>query len=400
MLDAEKSAIRQEIELLRQQGARRPVLSAHACHRLFFDFGIRPSVASVRELTAIGSAGDIPRDIEAFWEQVRQASRLRAGQGVIPETLEGAAGELLGALYQAALDSARKGFDAEREAQTQATQAAHQDARDAELRLALAAETLSQAQTLLRDETTRREQAELQLAVLRGEVAVHTQSENQSHEHLRAELDVLRRQLDDRQRSLTVLQEQIDTLRAQAQANAEHYASQLKDAVDEAQRRVRPMLMELDGLRTQASTYQAGIKESSRREFDFMQQLSTTKGRADTLERLVNRQADELANLHGELAKTRERGGIQPELAQWVVDLVSRGVLSEAELAPLGRLIDGFVPLPKLCFVCRDGEPELADLDEQIEIACPECGHSSGLRRSRLEASRKFSFIGRSRPNA
>jgi len=376
--------------MLRQQGARRQVLSAHACHRLFFDFGVRPSVAGVRELTATGSAGDIPRDIEAFWEQVRQASRVRAGQGSIPESLEGAAGELLGALYQAALENARKSFGAERDALTQTAQDVEQRMREAELRLTLAAETAGQAQTALRDERLRREQAELQLAVLRGEMAVHEQSNNHSHGHWRAELEVLRRQLAERELAHAVLQKQADELRIQAQANAEQYASQLKDAMDEAQRRVRPMLVELDGLRTLASSYQAGIKESSRREFDFMQQLSTTKGRADALEKLSNRQSDELASLHRELAKTRERGGVEPELAQWVIDLASRGVLSEAELAPLGRSLDSFVSVPKRCTVCEDGEPELADLNGQIEISCPECGHSSGACHSRLVASRQF----------
>ena len=398
MLDAEKHAIRQEIELLRQQGARRQVLSAHACHRLFFDFGVRPSVAGVRELTATGSAGDIPRDIEAFWEQVRQASRVRAGQGAIPESLEGAAGELLGALYQTALEQARKNFDAERDALSRSAQEIDQRIRDVEFRLTLSAETVTQAQALLRDEITRREQAELQLAALRGEAAVRAQSSDHSHEHLRAELDTLRRQLAERELAHAGLQQQADLLRTQAQANAEMYASQLKDAMDEAQRRVRPMLVELDSLRTQASTYQAGIKESSRREFEFMQQLSTTKGRADTLEKLANRQADELAGLHRELAKTRERGGVEPGVAQWVVELAARGGLSDAEWAPLGRSIDSFVPLPTLCVACEDGEPELADLNDKIEISCPECGHTSGLCRSRLEASRKFNLVPRPAP--
>lgn len=396
MSEAEKQAIKQEIELLRQQGARRQVLSAHACHRLFFDFGVRPSVASVRELTSTGSAGDIPRDIEAFWEHVRQASRVRAGQGAIPESLEGAAGELLGALYQAALENARKSFDLERAALMQSAQDIAQRMRDAETRLGLGAETVSQTQVSLRDEMARREQAELQLAVLRGELKAQVQSAHQIHGHLSSELDALRRQLADRDLAYSALQKQTDALRVQAQTNAEHYASQLKDAMDDAQRRVRPMLLELDGLRSQASTYQAGVKDASRREFDFMQQLSTTKGRADTLEKLANRQADELAGLHRELAKTRDRSGVEPEVGQWVVDLTSRGGVSDTELAPLGRSLDSFVSVPQSCPVCKDGEPELVDLNDQVEINCPECGHSSGACRSRLVARQKFGIAERS----
>ena len=41
-LDDERQAIRQELESMRENGARRQELSHHACKRLFFDLGIRP----------------------------------------------------------------------------------------------------------------------------------------------------------------------------------------------------------------------------------------------------------------------------------------------------------------------------------------------------------------------
>lgn len=390
MLETEKQAIKQEIELLRQQGARRQVLSLHACRRLFFDFGIKPSVVGVRDLTSTGSAGDIPRDIEAFWQQLRQAAQVRVGQGAIPESLEGAAGELLGALYQSALENARNGLDAERSQMTQAAHEAERRVRDAELRLTVAVDATQDAQAQWRGEAQRREQAELQLAALRGQMAAQAQNDHSHHELALAELDSLRRQLAERELAQVALQKQYDALRMQAQTNAELYASQLKDAMDDAQRRVRPMLVELDGLRTLASTYQAGVKESSRREFEFMQQLSTVKGRADALEKLANRQADELAGMHRELAQVRERGAVEPAVAQLVVELASRGRLSAGELLALGRSLDSMVTMPERCIACEDGEPELADLNGQIEIACPECGHNSGWCGSRLEARQKF----------
>ena len=65
-LDQERQAIRDELETLRANGARRQELSLHACKRLFFDLGIRPSMAAVRDLTQTGSASDIPKDIDQF----------------------------------------------------------------------------------------------------------------------------------------------------------------------------------------------------------------------------------------------------------------------------------------------------------------------------------------------
>ncbi|MFP3185376.1 MAG: DNA-binding protein, partial [Paraburkholderia sp.] len=99
-LDEERQAIRQELESMRESGARRQELSLHACKRLFFDLGIRPSMAAVRDLTQTGSASDIPKDIDSFWERIRTASRVRVGAGSIPKVLEDRAGELLGALFE------------------------------------------------------------------------------------------------------------------------------------------------------------------------------------------------------------------------------------------------------------------------------------------------------------
>jgi len=388
--EADKQAIRQEIELLKAQSSKRQVLSLHACGRLFFDFGIKPSVTAVRELTGVGSAGDIPRDIEAFWAQLRQTCRTKIGQGAIPESLEGAAGELLGALYQSALENAAKQYDARREEHARQLDAAAQGARELELRLDLAQETLRATQVALEREVARREHAEQALATVRAESAAQRHSEQAERAHWQAELALVKQQIAERDHAYALLQQQCDTLRAQAQEKAESYASQVKDATDDAQRRVRPMLVELDNLRALASTYQAGIKESSRREFDFMQQLSVVKGRADTLEKLTNRQADELAALHRELAKTSERGAGDPALLQLIADLAARGALGSADVRSVGRLADGLVTIPRLCPACEDGEPELADLHGQIEIACPECGRSSGWCVSRLEAAQRF----------
>ncbi len=388
--ELDKYAIRQEIELLRTQGSKRQVLSLHACNRLFFDFGVKPSVTTVRELTGVGSAGDIPRDIALFWTQLRDASRTRIGRGAIPASLEGAAGELLGALYQSALENAATHYDAQREELLRRLDVAEQSARELELRLSLAQEAERAVQAKWEREVARREQVEQTLAATRGEAGAQVQNAYADRGHWQAELAAFKQHITERDSAYEVLRRESDTLRAQAQENAESYAGQLKDAMDEAQRRVRPMLVELDNLRSLASTYQAGIKESSRREFDFMQQLSLVKGRADTLEKLTNRQAEELAALHGELAKTGERAAGDPALVQLVADLAARGALGNADLRSLGRLVDASVAIPRRCRGCEDGEPELADLHGQIEIACPECGRSSGWCVSRLEAAQRF----------
>src|SRR5215813_8163794 len=129
-LDEEREAIRRELDSMRQNGARRQELSLHACKRLFFDLGIRPSMAAVRELTQTGSASDIPKDIDGFWERIRHASRVRVGAGAIPKALEERAGELLGTLYQEALADARASLDEERTEMQASIAAALQETHD------------------------------------------------------------------------------------------------------------------------------------------------------------------------------------------------------------------------------------------------------------------------------
>src|ERR1700742_233935 len=98
-----KEAIRREIDELKRAGGRRRELSLHACRRLFLDYAVKPSVVTVRELTGVGSAGDIPKDIDAFWETLRQNAAPRAGVGAIPAELEQTAGTLLADLYRSAI---------------------------------------------------------------------------------------------------------------------------------------------------------------------------------------------------------------------------------------------------------------------------------------------------------
>jgi DNA repair exonuclease SbcCD ATPase subunit len=389
--EADKVQVRQELDALRRQGARRQALSWHACHRLFFDFGIKPSVVAVRELTGTGSASDIPRDIASFWAQVRDASQLRAAQGAIPATLELRAGELLGALYQSACDTANQQIQQERDALAQKQQADEQRVRAAELETSLANRAAALLRAQLDEQTLRREQAEQRLAVLQGELALRAEHADAGRSHREQELEALQQRLSERDAALAELRAQYDVLRSEAQANAEHYAAQLKSALDDAQRRVRPMLLELDNLRAIAATHQQGVKEAGRREFEFMQQLSLSKGRAQTLEKLADRQADELAALHRELAVVRERGGAEPHLAQLIADIAARGVLEDADWVRLGRTVDGYATVPGHCHRCAEGEPELTEFDGHIELACPECGHSSGACGSRIEACCRFS---------
>ncbi|MGF7133909.1 putative nucleic acid-binding Zn-ribbon protein [Paraburkholderia sp. EB58] len=389
-LDEERQAIRQELESMRENGVRRQELSLHACKRLFFDLGIRPSMAAVRDLTQTGSASDIPKDIDTFWERIRSASRVRVGAGTIPKVLEDRAGELLGALFEEAIAHARSTLKGEREGIQAQISAAERETREAEIRRQASEEAIrrSDARADAAWERVRALEAELTAANTHG--SVHQDSLQSSVRRLDAENETLRKRLEAEQSTNAALRDRIDALHIELRQSTEHYAQQIKDAVADAERRVKPMLVELDSLRTMAATYQSGVRDASRKEFEFIQQIAAAKARGDRLDSQLREQSDELDALTKEIATLRAQQDVDPVVASLLSALANSGRLSSDEMATIGTVADGHVALPLRCPKCEEGEPELSEVDHRYELQCPECEHSSGPGHSRLEAVSRF----------
>ncbi|CAE6839807.1 DNA-binding protein [Paraburkholderia domus] len=389
-LDQERQAIRDELESLRTSGARRQELSLHACKRLFFDLGIRPSMAAVRDLTQTGSASDIPKDIDHFWERIRSVSRVKVGAGAIPKALEDRAGELLGALFEEAVVHARSTLDSEREEiQTQVT-AADQRAREAEIRRDVSEEAIKRSELRAEAAWERVRALETELSSTTTHGTAHQEGLQATVRRLDGENETLRQRLDTEQATNAALRDRIDALHVELRQSTEHYAQQIKDAVAEAERRVKPMLVELDSLRNMAATYQSGVRDASRKEFEFIQQIAAAKARGDRLDAQLREQSNEVDVLTKEVASLRSQQGIDPAIASLLCSLVEAGRLTTDELTVIGTAADGHVMLPLRCPKCEEGEPELSQVDHHFELQCPECDHSSGLGESRLQAVSRF----------
>ena len=390
-----KEAIRREIAELKRAGSRRHELSLHACQRLFLDHAIRPSVATVRELTGVGSAGDIPKDIDAFWERLRQTAAARAGVGMIPVQLEQAAGALLGELYRSAIDTARLPLDADRPALQAARDESDNALRRAAVERDLAVESAREARDALTMAIAEKRALELRLAFEHDTLAASRTDTHSLQALLDRDNDSLRADLGRLRDEYQTAQSELAMLRTKLQENAEVYAGQIKDAVANAERRVKPLLLELDTLRGMASTYESGARDIGRREYDFIQQLSVAKGRIDTLDELSNRQADEIAALHRELALAVRQNGLPPAIGALLASLAVSNRLSADEMAVLGDLVDGFAPQVRVCPACGEGEPELSNDEGVFELRCPECDHASGPARSRVAAAAQFALNAR-----
>ncbi|WP_322048225.1 DNA-binding protein [Paraburkholderia sp. J67] len=388
--DEERLALREELETLRADGARRQELSLHACKRLFFDFGIRPSMATVRDLTQTGSASDIPKDIELFWQRIRTASKVRVGSGAIPPALEERAGELLGALFEEARSLARQTLESEREAIDASRNDAEQALRDAEARRLAADEMLQRSETRTEAAWARVRELENQLAASSAQGASHQDNLQATVLRLEAGNEALQKRIEAEQATNAGLRDRIDGLNEEMRRSTEHYAQQIKDALAEAERRVKPMLVELDSLRTMSSTWQAAQRDASRKEFDFIQQLATAKARADRLDAVLRERSDEVDGLTRQVSTLKAQQGMDGSVAVVLCALAQSGRLTASELAQLGTVVDGHVALPTRCPNCEEGEPELSQVEGRIELSCPECDYTSGAGLSRLEAIARF----------
>jgi chromosome segregation ATPase len=304
--------------------------------------------------------------------------------------LQERAGELLGQLFKEAQEFAIRSLEDERHAAKDDVDAALSRLRDAEVRCATVDEALRRSEARADSALARNSALEIELGSLRGRDLEVQSSAQVSIHRLEREHAALSQRLETEQTANAALRDRVDALNGELRHNTEHYAQQIKDAISEAERRVKPMLVELDSLRGMAATYQAGVRQASQKEFDFIQQLSIAKARADRLELRIREQSDEIDTLALERDTLLGQSGMSENVARLIWTMVEHGRLSEQEMQTLGTDIDGFVAVPASCPACVTGEPELAQHGDEFELSCPDCDRSSGNTSSRLLAVARF----------
>jgi chromosome segregation ATPase len=111
-LDAQ---IRIEIGELAQRVKSRETLSRETAAILFFRYGIYPSIQLVHRYTQFGSLTDIGKDLEIFWQAIREKGRFRLDGVDLPDNVIARTGEVLAELWQLAQAKAKQTLDDERQ---------------------------------------------------------------------------------------------------------------------------------------------------------------------------------------------------------------------------------------------------------------------------------------------
>ncbi|MBN3813457.1 DNA-binding protein, partial [Paraburkholderia sp. Ac-20347] len=104
-----------EIERLKANFPKTRELYREVCALLFFRIGVTPTANRLYQLVRRGSMGTPTAVLSEFWAELREKSRVRIEHADLPEELQGAAGELIGALWQRATAAAEASLEALRE---------------------------------------------------------------------------------------------------------------------------------------------------------------------------------------------------------------------------------------------------------------------------------------------
>lgn len=167
-LDTE-TRIANDVAVIKSQFSKRAELSREVCSLLFFRYGIQPTANLVYGHTRKGSMTDITRDVAAFWNEVREKSKVSVKAGGVPEDLLQAFGEMASQAWEMALTTSEKNFEAKQgeieqefAQQNLIASTANEQRQLAELHAEQAAQALELAEAKLVE-------AEQQLAVVTAE---------------------------------------------------------------------------------------------------------------------------------------------------------------------------------------------------------------------------------------
>ncbi|WP_321924566.1 DNA-binding protein [Paraburkholderia guartelaensis] len=147
-----------EIERLKAEFPKTRELYREVCALMFFRYGITPTANRLYQLVRRGSMSTPTAVLSEFWATLREKSRVRIEHADLPEELQGAAGELMGALWtraaaaaQASLDALRLEVEDARRAAEGATAAVRADLAHTEVALEQRTAALLTAQVRIQE---------------------------------------------------------------------------------------------------------------------------------------------------------------------------------------------------------------------------------------------------------
>jgi chromosome segregation ATPase len=270
-----------EIERLKAEFPKTRELYREVCALLFFRFGVTPTANRLYQLVRRGSMGTPTAVLSEFWAELREKSRVRIEHADLPEELQGAAGELVAALWtrataaaQASLEALRVEVEEVRREAERAVAALQGDLARTETALEQRTAALLAAQVRIQELEQAQAAAAATRSALEGEVARLQQEGRerdgalaQARTDFAAELDKLRASAELSETRLQAAEkralleiERERAANARLQRDVEAATKRTAQAEDKARAEVQTLQGQLGDLRHQAGVLEGRLE--------------------------------------------------------------------------------------------------------------------------------------------
>ena len=299
-LPVTEARMQAEIEALRAQHPETQDLYREVCVLLFFRYGLTPTANKLYQLVRKGSMSAPAEALARFWETLREKSRVRIEHPDLPQPLQAAAGEMVGAQWQQAQAAAQDTLAQHREEARATVVAAEGLAQSAGARADAAEAALGTTRDELRTAQGRVMELQSELARAQGEVTAQQRQVEAAAVH-RQEL----------QAALNAAQErftrELEQQRAVATATEERHAGEMKRAlldVDRERGNAGKLQKEVEQLRREIAEHANARRQEV---LERQQQIDALRQRSGELEGRIAELLEQREQQTRELDATRQR---------------------------------------------------------------------------------------------
>jgi len=204
---------------LRERFSHTQTLYREVAALLFFRYGITPTANKLYQLVRKGSMSAPAEALQAFWQDLREKSRVRLDLADIPEELQTLTGELLGKIWQQALEQSRLELQAYQSQADERVQQAQQQAQEAAKTLQAEQQARQASEQALARQQQQVQDLREELAAL-GQDLRHAALRQEELENEKAAVQQeLRRQSEQFTQDLGQLQKSMELTEERAQAS-------------------------------------------------------------------------------------------------------------------------------------------------------------------------------------
>jgi len=282
-----------EIDRLKAEFPKTRELYREVCALMFFRFGITPTANRLYQLVRRGSMGTPTAVLGEFWSDLREKSRVRIEHADLPEDLQGAAGELIGALWtrasaaaQASLAALRDEVEEVRQAAQASVQAREADLERTETALEQRTNALLTAQVRIHELEQAQAAAETTRGALEAEIARLQQERREGDMALAQTRAEFAAQLDRQRESTELAQTRLEASEKRALLEVERERTANARLQRELEASTKRAVKADEGARVETQSLQSQLG-------DLRHRAGVLEGRLEALQASHDTQAQE-----------------------------------------------------------------------------------------------------------